>query len=179
VRGSVKTWAPATIVALLLAVGIGTAAYFTLSRGTGGSASPTPSVDLHSKEAVMAAVRAYYKAEDKAGETGTVELVKPVTTGPGTPAYENLKQYFVEQATRNRGSVITADDFTEWDVTLSGDRATVQYAVVQHGHDIDLTTRQPVEAETKTPKGIYKAILMLRSGVWLVYQRDLIRDEPS
>jgi hypothetical protein len=175
----VKAWVPGTVVAMLLAGGIGAAGYYALGHGIGNSPSPTPSIDLHSKEAVIAAVRVYYKAEDKAGETGTVDLVRPVTTGPGTPAYENLKLYFLEQAAKNRGSVITADDFSQWDVSLSAARATVQYAIVQHGHDIDLATRLPVETETRTPKGIYKAILELRSSSWLLYQRDLLRRESS
>ena len=74
-RGSVRGWVPATVVAVLLAVGIGTAAYFTLGRGTGGSVSPTPSVDLHSKEAVMAAVRNYYDVEAEARKTGNADLI--------------------------------------------------------------------------------------------------------
>ena len=76
-----RGWVPATVVAVLLAVGIGTAAYFTLGRGTGGSVSPTPSVDLHSKEAVMAAVRHYYDVEAEARKTGNADLIDAVTIG--------------------------------------------------------------------------------------------------
>jgi hypothetical protein len=164
---------------MLLAGAIGAAGYYTLGHGIGSSPSPTPTVDLHSTAAVIAAIKHYYEVEDKAGETGSIELMRSVTTGQGTPAYENLKQYFIEQAAKNRGSVITTDDFTQWDIALSPDRATVQYAIVQHGHDIDLASKRPVEAATRTPKGIYRAILILRFSTWLLYERDLIRDEPS
>jgi len=77
-------------VAVLLAVGIGTAAYFTLGRGTGGSVSPTPSVDLHSKEAVMAAVRNYYDVEAEARKTGNADLIDPVTLGHTSLASQNF-----------------------------------------------------------------------------------------
>ena len=124
VRGSVRAWLPATAVAVALAVGLGAAAYFSLVRGSAGSApAPSPSVDIHSKEAVMAAVRHYYQVEDKAGETGDMHLIVAVTTGPGTPAYENLKEYFREQAAKNRNSIITKDDFRDWQVAIDTDRA--------------------------------------------------------
>jgi lipoprotein-anchoring transpeptidase ErfK/SrfK len=167
-------------VAVALAVGLGAAAYFSLVRGSAGSApAPSPSVDIHSKEAVMAAVRHYYQVEDKAGETGDMHLIVAVTTGPGTPAYENLKEYFREQAAKNRNSIITKDDISDWSVVITDSTAVIRYGIVQHGHDIDATTRQAVEADTKTTKGIYKATMKLKGQVWLMHERQLINDAAT
>ena len=180
VRGSVRAWLPATAVAAVLTVGLAAAAYFSLVRGSAGSGpAPSPSTDIHSKEAVMAAVRHYYEIEDKAGETGNIRLILAVTTGPGTPAYENLKQFFREQGVKNRNSIITRDDFSDWSVAITDTTAVVQYGIVQHGHDIDATTRQPVEADTKTTKGIYKATMKLTRQAWLMHERKLISDAAS
>ena len=176
-RGPMRAWLPATAVAALLAVALGAAAYFSFVRGSGGSGpSPSPSADIHSKEAVIAAVKHYYQVEDKAGETGDMQLLLAVTTGPGTPAYENLKEYFREQAAKNRHSIITKDDFSEWKVAVTESMAVVQYGVVQHGYDIDATTRQAVEADTKTTKGIYEATMRLKGYAWLMQERRLLRD---
>jgi hypothetical protein len=164
---------------MLLAGAIGAAGYYTLGRGISSSPSPTPTVDPHSKEAVIAAIRAYYKAEDKAGETGTVDLVGPVTTGPGTPAYENLKQYFIEHAAKNRHSVTISDQFGDWQITLAEERATASYSLVQVGHDTEAATGKPVEADVKTAKTFYRATLEFKGRSWLMYERDYVREVPS
>jgi hypothetical protein len=178
-ESSVKAWMPATLIALVLAIGIGAAAYVTLGRGTAGSASLSPTLDLHSDAAVIAAVRAYYGAEDKAGETGSVELVRSLTTGPGTPAYENLKQYFIQQAAKNRHSVTVSDRFGDWRVAISGSRATANYSLVQVGHDTDASSGMPVEADVTTPKAAYRATLQLIGNRWLLYERDYLNETPG
>src|SRR5258708_3987908 len=147
---------------------IGAPASITLGNGAAATASPSSTIDLPSDAAVIAAIRAYYVAEDKAGETGSIELVRSVTTGPGTPAYENLKQYFIQQAAKNRASVITRDDFSAWNVVVTRERADVRYAIVQHGFDVELDTRRPVEAATTTPSGLYDAAIVFQSGTRLI-----------
>jgi hypothetical protein len=170
----VRGWIPATVVAVLLAVVIGTAAYFTLGRGTGGSVSPTPSVDLHSKEAVMAAVQNYYAVEDKARQTGDLTLMLAVTEGPGTPAYENFKAFVQEQAGKGHRSVTISDRLSTWAITLNGQTATALYTLVQRGHDTDATTGQAIEPDVSTPASHYKATVRLHGQKWLIYERDLL-----
>jgi hypothetical protein len=171
----VRGWVPATVVAVLLAVGIGTATYFTLGRGTGGSVSPTPTVDLHSKAAVMAAVRNYYAVIDQARATGNAALIDGVAQ-KGSTANNNLREFLVEQAARNRKGIATAEYFDSWSVDVSGDRAQVQYTNWSTGHDIEATTSKPVEADTTTTKGRYSAVLIVSGGRWLITDAMLIRD---
>jgi hypothetical protein len=170
----VKAWVPATVVALLLAGGIGAAAYYTLGRGTGGSPSPTPSVDLHSNEAVMAAVRHYYDVEDKARETGDLTLIVGVTEGPGTPAYENFKAYLKEQSGIGHHAVTVSDRLSAWAITLDEQSATASYTLVQRGHDTNATTGKPIEPDMSTPPSHYKAVLHLHGQTWLIYERELL-----
>ena len=174
-----RGWVPATVVAVLLAVGIGTAAYFTLGRGTGGSASPTPSVDLHSKEAVMAAVRNYYDVEAEARKTGNADLIDPVTLGHTSLASQNFHVFIAQQAAANRRSIIDHNYFSDWSVTLTAAGATASYRWWLHGHDSDATTGQRVEADMTSTKGAYRATLVLQNVHWLLSEVQLLQDNVS
>ena len=170
-----KAWIPATLVALLLAIGIGAAAYVTLGRGgSPGSPSPTPSVDLHSDAAVIAAIKHYYVLEDQSRKTGDIQPIASITSGPGTPAYENFKAFLQEQSSQGRHSVSISDQFSNWSITLTGSQATALYTLVQRGHDTDATTGAAVEPDMSTPPSHYRATLHLDSVGWRIYQRDFL-----
>jgi hypothetical protein len=171
----VKPWVPGTVVAMLLAGAIGAAGYYTLGRGIGSSPSPTPTVDPHSKEAVIAAIKHYYTVIDQARSTGNAALIDTVSQ-TGTPSNNNLKQFLQEQAARNRRGVATAEYFGSWSVEIVGDRGRVQYTNWSTGHDIDATTSKAVEADMTTSKGRYAASLVFVSGRWLVTDATLVQD---
>ncbi len=174
--GSVRAWVPATLVALLLATGIGAAAYFALSRGTSGSASATPSVDLHSTAAVIATIRHYYDVEAEARKTGDADLIDPLTLGHTSLASQNFHVFVSQQAAANRRSVIDHNYFSGWSVTFAAAGATASYKWWLHGHDSDATTGRPVEADVTTTKGSYRAKLVLQSARWLISEVQLLQD---
>ena len=134
-RGSVRAWLPATAVAVVLAVGLGVAAYFSLVRGSAGSTpAPNPSVDIHSKEAVMAAVRRYYQVEAEARKTGNADLIDPVTTGHASLASQNFHAYVAEQAAQSKRSVVVRNYFRDWQVAVDSEQATATYTFWLTGH---------------------------------------------
>jgi hypothetical protein len=179
-RGAFRAWLPATVVAGVLIIGLGAAAYFTFGRGSvGASPSPIPSVEIHSKEAVIAAVKHYYAVTDKARETGDVNSAGSVTTGPGTPAFENFKEFVRQEAAKNRRSVTVADRFGDWNIQLAATTAVAQYSLLQRGHDIDIATGKAVEADQTTTKGFYSATLNLVGQSWLLFDKTLLHEEPS
>jgi hypothetical protein len=171
----VRGWVPATVVAVLLAVGIGTAAYFTLGRGTGGSVSPTPSVDLHSKEAVMAAVRNYYDVEAEARKTGNADLIDAVTIGHNSIASQNFHVFIAELTAKGKRSVVVQNYYAGWTVEIAGATATVNYKFWLRGHDTDLSGK-PVEPDNNTSKGSYRMRLQVVGGQWLAVERNLLQD---
>jgi hypothetical protein len=163
-------------VATVLAVGLGAVAYFSFVRGSAGSGpSPSPTVDIHSKEAVMAAVRHYYRVIDEARATGRAELLDSVAQ-KGSTANNNLRQFLREQAARNRKGLAKAEYFDGWAVQVTGDHATAQYTNWSTGHDIDATTSAPLEADLTTAKGRYSASLTLSLGRWLITDATLVQD---
>jgi hypothetical protein len=170
----VKPWVPGTVVAMLLAGAIGAASYYTLGRGIGSSPSPTPTVDPHSKEAVIAAIKHYYEVEDTARQTGDLRLMLAVTAGAGTPAYENFKAYLLEQSQLGHRAFTLSDQLTAWAITMSGETAIARYTLVQRGHDTSAITGQAIEPDMSTPASHYKATLHLYRRTWLVYERDLL-----
>jgi hypothetical protein len=159
---------------MLLAGAIGAAGYYTLGHGIGSSPSPTPTVDLHSKQAVIAAIKHYYAVEDRARQTGDLRLMLAVTAGPGTPAYENFKAYLLEQSQLGRRAVTVSDQLTAWAITTSGETAIAWYTLVQRGHDTSAMNGQAIEPDMSTPASHYKATMHLYGRTWLVYQRDLL-----
>jgi hypothetical protein len=175
----VRGWVPATVVAVLLAVGIGTAAYFTLGRGTGRSISPTPSVALHSKEAVVAAIRHYYDVEAEARKTGNADLIDAVTIGHNSIASQNFHAYVSEQAARGKRSIILQNYYADWVTSISGDKANVNFTFWLKGHAINASTGQAVEADMLTRKSHYQMLLQLVQGRWLVSERDLLSQDAA
>jgi hypothetical protein len=160
---------------MLLAGAIGAAGYYTLVHGLGSSPSPTPTVDLHSTAAVIAAIKHYYEVIDQARASGDPNLIDAVAQ-VGTTANNNLKQFLREQAATNRRSIAKAEYFDAWSVRVLGDSADVEYTNWSTGHDVDATTSKPVEANTTTSKGRYSARLIVVAGRWLVADATLIRD---
>jgi hypothetical protein len=164
-------------VAAVLAVGLGAAAYFTFARGSAGSGPvPSPSVDIHSKEAVMAAVRHYYQVEADARKTGNADLIDPVTIGQGSVASENFHVFIGQQNAKNRRASIDHNYFSDWEIQLGRDRTSARYKWWLHGHDTDASSGNPVEPDMTSTKGIYRATLELRGSQWLVAEVQLLQD---
>jgi hypothetical protein len=176
VRGSIRAWLPATAVAALLAVALGAAAYFSFVRGSGGfGPSPSPSADIHSKEAVIAAVKHYYDVEAQARKTGNADLIDPVTIGHASLASQNFRAYVAEQAAQGKRSVVVHNYFADWHVAIDRDKATATYSFWLAGHDTDLSGKA-IEPDNTTSRGLYRMRLQLTRGIWLVAERDLLQD---
>jgi len=175
----VKAWVPATVVALLLGVGIGTATYFTLGRGTGGATAAASTVDPHSREAVIAAVKHYYEVEAEARRTGNADLIDPVTIGHNSIASQNFHAYVAELATQGKRSIILQNYYSDWATSIIGDKATVTFTFWLKGHDIAASTGEPDETDMLTRKSHYRMILELLQSRWLVSERDLLSQDAA
>jgi hypothetical protein len=176
-RGAFRAWLPATVVAGVLVIGLGAAAYFTFGRGSvGASPSPIPSVEIHSKEAVIAAVKHYYDVEAEARKTGNADLIDPVTIDHASIASQNFHAFIAEQTAKGKRSVTANNYYQDWAVSVRGDTAEANFTFWAKGHDVDLKTGQPLEADVTTSKGRYLMKLQLRTGAWLAVERQLLRD---
>ena len=175
--GSVRTWIPAAVLALVLTGLLAAGAYFGLRQTkTATTPSPTPSLDIHSEMAVTAAVHHYYDVEAEARRSGNSDLVDGATIGHDSVASYNFRLFMQEQAKKGRRSVVLESHFDNWSVTLDGDRATANYVIWLRGHDTDATSGNPVEPDQDTSKGSYRMDLLLQAGVWRVVQRQLLQD---
>jgi hypothetical protein len=177
-RASVRAWIPATVVAMLIVAGL-TAAVVLPRHPAIASASPTPSPDLHSKAAVIAAVKNYYQVETAGRRAGDASLIDTVSTGPGSLVSQNFRTFIAEQGARGKRSVILQTYFADWKVTVAGDTAVALYTSWLRGHDVSASTGQPLEADTETSKGAYKMTLRLEGGRWRAVERDLLRDNAT
>jgi hypothetical protein len=175
VNGSVRTWIPATLVAVVVAALLGVGAYFALNRANSTpKSSVSPSPDIHSKAAVMAAIEHYYDVEAEARKTGNGDLIDSVTTGPNSLASQNFKTFIAQESATNRRSVITENHFEAWNVDMTATTAIVSYSYWLRGHDIDPKTATPLEADTTLPKRTYHMTVVLKDGRWLVQERQLV-----
>jgi hypothetical protein len=160
---------------MLLAGGIGAAGYYTLGHGIGSSPSPTPSIDLHSKEAVIAAIKHYYEVEAEARKTGNADLIDVVTIGHNSIASQNFHAFIAEQTDKGRRGVVIQNYYADWATQIASDTATAEYKFWLRGYDTDLSGTR-VEADNTTTKGAYRTQLQLMGGHWLVAERDLLQD---
>ena len=172
-----RAWIPAVAVAILMAAGLGLAAYLGLRYSTTATTpSPALSFDLHSKEAVVAAIRHYYEVEAKARETGNGSLIDAVTTGAGSLASQNFKAFIAAQAAANRRSVVVENHVELEAVSIGPDTAIAGYLFWLNGHDTDAASGRALEADSVTARGRYRATLALGNGRWLVRERRLVQD---
>jgi hypothetical protein len=160
---------------MLLAGAIGAAGYYTLGHGIGSSASPTPTVDLHSKEAVIAAIKHYYEVEAESRKTGNADLIDAVTIGHNSIASQNFHAFIAEQTAKGRRGVVLENYYADWATQALSDTATAQYKFWLRGYDTDLAGKR-VEPDNTTTKGSYRMQLQLLGGHWLVAERDLLAD---
>jgi hypothetical protein len=166
-----RTWIPAAVVAVAVAALLVAGAWLGL-RQVRAPAAPSPGAgaDIHSAEAVMAAVRHYYDVEAEARRTGNADLIDGVTTGPDSLASQNFKRFVAQEQSKNRRSVIVENEFSGWSVTVQLASATVEYVLALRGHDTDLAGLA-IESEMTIPKEDYRIFLDLRDARWLVRER--------
>jgi hypothetical protein len=162
-------------VALALTAAVGVAGWklaATAATGPPGGGPP----GRHSRAALIAAIEAYYRAEDRARATGDPGPIDAVTAGRGSPANQNFRAFMLEQAVAGRRSVNVGTTFSDWDVQLDGDAATVVYAVVERGHDVDAASGRALEPDQDTARTLYRARLLLWPRGWVLFERDPLRD---
>jgi hypothetical protein len=167
------------MVAALIAIGL--VAAVVLPRHSFVSASPrtSPSPDLHSEAAVIAAVKHYYEVEAAARKSGDESLIDTVTDGQGSFASQNFRTFIAEQAARGKRSVVLHTYFSDWRVTLDVNTATAVYTSWIRGHDIDARSGAALESDVQTSKGVYRMTLHLSRGAWRVVERDLLKDNVA
>ncbi|MFY9616142.1 MAG: hypothetical protein WAT58_12155 [Candidatus Dormiibacterota bacterium] len=164
-------------MALVVAALLGVAAWFGLRQAdTRVVVVPSASVDIHSPEAVMAAVRHYYEVEAEARRTGNGDLIDAVTSGHDSIASYNFRLFIQQEAIKKHRSVTLETHLEKWAVTLDADRASATYVLWLRGHDTDSLTGDAVEPDQNTTKGAYRMDLRLGSGAWKTDQRQLLQN---
>jgi hypothetical protein len=180
VRPGGRAWIPAVVLTVVVIAGL--LIWYASTRPVHapvGSSSPAPTASpgLHTKEAVIQAVKDYYKVEDQARATGNADLIDSVTVNQDAPANLNFRQFIRVQTAKGKRSVIVADHFKDWDVALNGDKAVASFTFWVHGHDTDLSGT-PLEPDQDSVQDRYRATLRLDARGWLMYERDLVKHAP-
>lgn len=154
----------AVVTVILMVGGIGT-------PGTSPATSPTATVGTSPTDASdtpEAAVRAFFEAFAKARETSDPAVIEPFVNGTDSSAYLTAASFLQGQAEQDKGSVVTVNDLTNFEVDERGDRAVVLFDHRLGGYDIDLDTAEPIETPVVLPVQRKQVELVRTSGNWLV-----------
>jgi hypothetical protein len=169
VTATLRTWMPATTIAILVSIVVSAATVFTVGRQRhAGAAVAGPIPDSMTQQAVMAAIKHYYDVAAEARRSGNVDLIDGVTAGRGSPADIHFREFVAEQAARGRRSLVRENFFSDWRVAVVGSSAYALFSYRLSGQDTDLKTGGPVEPEMLTAWQRLQLTLRLSQGRWLV-----------
>jgi len=155
----------AVVTGILMVGGIGT-------PGTSPSPSPTATAGTSppnaSDDTPEAAVRTFFEAFAEARETSDPAVIEPYVNGTDSSAYLTAAAFLQGQAEQDKGSVVTVNDLTNFEVDERGDRAVVLFDHRLGGYDIDLDTAEPIETPVVLPVQRKQVDLVRAKGNWLV-----------
>lgn len=160
------------VAALVLALAVVTVILMVGGIGTPGT-SPSPTATARtsppaSDDTPEAAVRAFFEAFAVARETSDPAVIEPYVNGTDSSAYLTAAAFLQGQAEQDKGSVVTVNDLTNFEVDERGDWAVVLFDHRLGGYDIDLDTAEPIETPVVLPVQRKQVELVRAGGNWLV-----------
>ena len=160
------------VAALVLALAVVTVILMVGGIGTPGT-SPSPTATARtsppaSDDTPEAAVRAFFEAFAVARETSDPAVIEPYVNGTDSSAYLTAAAFLQGQAEQDKGSVVTVNDLTNFEVDERGGRAVVVFDHRLGGYDIDLDTAEPIETPVVLPVQRKQVDLVRANGNWLV-----------
>ena len=121
-----------------------------------------------------AAVRAFFDAFARAGETNDPTIIEPFVNGIDSSAYQTAAGFLLGQRDVGVASVTTINELSDFSVSSEGDRATVEFTYRGGGYDVDPETGEPLESPVELPAERVRAVLVEVSGEWLIDNYEAI-----
>lgn len=159
------------VVAVILLPGRLTAPEATPSA----TASTEPSSTAGPGDSPEAAVRAFFEALAEAGETNDPSIIEQFVNGTGSSAYLTASAFLRGQEEVGKASITTVNELSDFAVTIDGDRATVEFAYIAGGYDIDAETGEPLETPVVLPAERVSAVVVFGDDRWLVDSYEAVR----
>lgn len=142
--------------------------------------SPTPSASEPdgssppTDDTPEAAVRAFFNAFARAGETNDPSIIEPYVNGIDSSAYQTAAGFLLGQQEAGKASVTTINELSDFQVSAEGPRATVEFTYRAGGYDIDPKTGDPLESPVELPAQRVRAELISVDGQWLLDEYEAI-----
>lgn len=121
-----------------------------------------------------AAVRAFFDAFARAGETNDPTIIEPYVNGIDSSAHQTAAGFLLGQRDVGIASVTTINELSDFSVSSEGDRATVEFTYRGGGYDVDPETGEPLESPVELPAERVRAVLVEVSGEWLLDDYEAI-----
>lgn len=121
-----------------------------------------------------AAVRAFFDAFARAGETNDPSIIEPFVNGTDSSAYQTAAGFLLGQEEVGKASVTTINELSDFSVSTEGPRATVEFTYRGGGYDIDPETGDPLESPVELPAERVRAELVVVRGEWLLDEYEAI-----
>lgn len=134
----------------------------TPTGAASSSASPTAA------DTPEAAVRAFFEAFAEARETSDPSAIEPFVNGTDSSAYLTAAAFLNGQAEQGKGSVVTVNELTNFEVDQQGDEAVVLFDHRLGGYDIELDSGEPLETPVELPVQRKQVELVRVEESWLV-----------
>lgn len=147
----------------------------------GSSNTPTPTATSSSSpfpgagDTPESAVRAFFRAFAKAGETNDPSTIEPFVNGTASSAYLTASAFLRGQDEVGKASITTVSELSDVDVDVDRDQATVEFTYVAGGYDIDAATGKPLESPVVLPAERVRAVVVLEDDQWLVDSYEAVR----
>jgi len=145
-----------------------------------GNSSPSPSrvatATPAAEDSPEAAVRAFFEALAEARETGDPDVIEPFVNGTDSSAYQTAAGFLRGQSEVGKGSIVSVQELTDFDVDIDQERAVVQFNLVEGGYDIDLESGEPLESPVVLPSQRVRAELVRSDGRWLLDSYQAVQE---
>lgn len=133
------------------------------------SATPDPG------DTPESAVVAFFEAFAEAGETNDPAIIEPFVTGTDSSAYQTASAFLRGQEEVGKASITTVNELSDFEVTIDGDRATVEFTYVAGGYDVDAETDEPLESPVVLPAERVRVVVLMQDDRWLVDSYEAVR----
>jgi len=134
-----------------------------------------PSATEGAEDSPEAAVRAFFDAFAVAGETNDPSIIEPLVTGTDSSAYQTASAFLRGQDEVGKASITTVNELSDFEVTIDGDQATVEFTYVAGGYDIDAETGEPLESPVVLPAERVRVVVLMHDDRWLVDSYEAVR----
>jgi hypothetical protein len=141
----------------------------TPTAAASSSASPTAG------DTPEAGVRSFFEAFAEARESSDPSVIEPFVNGTDSSAYLTAAAFLNGQAEQDKGSVVTVNELTNFEVDQQGDEAVVLFDHRLGGYDIELDSGEPLETPVVLPVQRKQVELVRVDDSWLV---DSFEDAP-